>query len=101
MNLIVPAGLSLAVPGVHCFIAYMLEPRWVRLARLTIISSVGVGGDGDGHDHSWFVDVSSADFPILVASASLSLVAYVVTYAVLRRRLRNLTKPKMEQLFGR
>ena len=71
------------------------------MARLTIISSAGVGGDGDGHDHSWFVDVSSADFPILVASASLSLVAYVVTYAVLRRRLRNLTKPKMEQLFGR
>ena len=94
-------GLSLVVPGVHCFVAYMLEPRWVRLARLTIISSTGVGGDGDGHDHSWFVAVSSADFPILVASASLSLAAYVVTYAVLSRHLRNLTKPKMEQLFGR
>ena len=97
-------GLSLVVPGVHCFVAYMLEPKRVRLARLTFISSGAarphVGGIV-GHDHSWFVDVNSADFLILVTSASLSLVAYFVIYVVVRRRLRDLTKPKLEQLFGR
>lgn len=91
------------VPGIHCFIAYLLEPRQVRLARLKFISSsthAHVDGIG-GHDHAWFVDVNSADFPILVISASLSLVAYFVVYAVVRNRLRDLTKPKLEQLFGR
>lgn len=88
------------VPGVHCFIAYMLEPMRVRLARLTFLSSAAPTIAG-GHDHAWFVDVSSADFPILVTSATLSLVAYFVTYAVVRRRLQNLTRSKLEQLFGR
>lgn len=97
-------GISIAVPGVHCLIAYVLEPKWVRLATLTLISSgsrTDIGNGAGGHDHSWFVDINSADFPILVTSASFSIVAYIVMYTVVRCRLQSLTKAKVEQLFGR
>ena len=99
--------MSLLVPGIHCFIAYTLEPMGDRMARLTFLSSragarAATAGDGGvKHDHAWFVDAASADFPVFVISATLSVVAYFVAYAVARHNLRNLTRPKLEQLFGR
>ena len=95
--------MSLLVPGIHCFIVYLLEPMRDRLARLTFLSlrARATSDGGANHDHAWFVDAASADFPVFVISAALSVVAYFVAYAVVRHNLRNLTRPKLEQLFGR